>query len=571
MPCEPTPDPGTVLARSRRLHDCVRDAVARHLDAVRREFCARLSAEAAGRLSGRPGGAAERCEPCHPDRLHARARACAAAARAAGAGPDRSAGRPHAAPRRSGATAIRGCGAAAAKALAGDRSGEGPGPRQRQDWRRRHLDRRPAARHDHQQLCHSQPAFADRGDAGRHLLSAARLARHDCPDRRLSAKDRADHDPGAVCHYRRDPRRFYPRPGDRLSDARRLLRDRPLSRRPRFGGGARRITIRDLERGPYRSRHLSVRPDSRGQHSDPEARRRPHPPPSGMGDLCAAGRRRAVRHTGRAGLGAGGGGARRARPLRPRPLLPQHALRRMRARSSAADGALRMNQLTIAFPCRTALGRADFLISSGNEEAVAWLDRWPLWPAGTLVLHGPPGCGKTHLVHLWCERTGGAAIAGNRLDERALAAVIEAGPAGVAVDDADGADERALLHLYNWCRERCLSLLLTAGQPPGLWAIALGDLRSRLRAAVAVGIALPDDALLGAVLVKHFADRQLRVTPEVIAYLVSRLERSFAAAADIAARLDAAALASGRAVTIPLARRILAERQHSSPSEPGVT
>ncbi|HZU89097.1 MAG TPA: DNA replication protein, partial [Stellaceae bacterium] len=164
-----------------------------------------------------------------------------------------------------------------------------------------------------------------------------------------------------------------------------------------------------------------------------------------------------------------------------------------------------MNQLTIAFPCRTALGRADFLVSPSNEAAVAWLDRWPLWPAGTLVLHGPPGCGKTHLVHLWRERTSGVAILGDRLDAGSPAALVEADPPGVAVDDADRADERALLHLYNYCHERRLGLLLTAARPPGAWATRLGDLRSRLRAAVAIGIAPPDDALLGAVLVKHFA------------------------------------------------------------------
>jgi chromosomal replication initiation ATPase DnaA len=87
----------------------------------------------------------------------------------------------------------------------------------------------------------------------------------------------------------------------------------------------------------------------------------------------------------------------------------------------------------------------------------------------------------------------------------------------------------------------------------------LPDLASRLRAGASVSIALPDDALLAAVLVKHFADRQVRVPPGVIGYLVARMERSFAAAASIAERLDRLALGERRRIGIALARQILAE------------
>jgi chromosomal replication initiation ATPase DnaA len=209
-------------------------------------------------------------------------------------------------------------------------------------------------------------------------------------------------------------------------------------------------------------------------------------------------------------------------------------------------------------------------VSDCNAAAFGWIERWPDWPSSALVLHGPPRCGKSHLAHLWQQRSGAALIAGGELreiDPSALAA-----GAAVAVDDAEAAPERGLLHLYNWSAETRTSLLLVARAAPAAWPIGLPDLASRLRAAPTLAIALPDDALLAAVLVKHFADRQVRVAPGVIAYLVPRMERSFAAAAALAAGLDRLALRAARPISIALARRALAEEadQSASPSDFGV-
>lgn len=228
-------------------------------------------------------------------------------------------------------------------------------------------------------------------------------------------------------------------------------------------------------------------------------------------------------------------------------------------RGSAGSTVREMTQLTFDLPRRTALGRTDFLVSDGNATAIGWIDRWPHWPSGALVLHGPPGCGKTHLAHLWCERASALAVAGPELDEDAVARLVGERRHRIAVDDADCASERALLHLHNSCLEARGSILMAARRPAASWRIRLDDLRSRLRAALAVGVQPADDALLGAVLVKHFADCQLRVAPDVIAYLLKHMERSFAAAADITARLDRASLRERCAVTVPLARKLLAE------------
>ena len=100
-------------------------------------------------------------------------------------------------------------------------------------------------------------------------------------------------------------------------------------------------------------------------------------------------------------------------------------------------------------------------------------------------------------------------------------------------------------------------LLITATTPPRDWRLALPDLHSRMQAAALTRLEPPDDALLSAVLIKLFADRQITVPPNLIAYLVSRMERSIAAARDMVAVLDARALAAARPVTRALAAEVL--------------
>ncbi|MEE8272861.1 MAG: DNA replication protein, partial [Alphaproteobacteria bacterium] len=208
-------------------------------------------------------------------------------------------------------------------------------------------------------------------------------------------------------------------------------------------------------------------------------------------------------------------------------------------------------QLPLDLGFRPAMGAADFMVADSNGAAVGWLDRWPDWPAPALVVHGPAGCGKSHLTQVWRARTGARALAMADLSAADLPAVL--GAAGeVAVDDAErvagAGQERALLHLYNLVNEAGGHLLLTGRAPPARWRLGLADLASRLRAAPAVAVGEPDDALLAAVLVKLFADRQLRVGDEVLRFLLLRMERSFAAARRLVAALDDHSLAASRPV-----------------------
>ncbi len=218
----------------------------------------------------------------------------------------------------------------------------------------------------------------------------------------------------------------------------------------------------------------------------------------------------------------------------------------------------RPGQLALDLGHRPALGRADFLVTPGNAEAVAWIDSWPGWSVHAVAVSGPAGCGKTHLAQVFAARAGAPTIAPTGIEEAARHAV-QGTLADAVLEEADGAEDVALLHLLNAFAERKGHLLLTARTPPSRWNAVLPDLRSRLRALPQVRIAAPDDDTLAAVMIKLFDDRQLAVAPEVVAYLSRRIERSFEAARDIVATLDARALAERRDITVALARDVLRE------------
>jgi chromosomal replication initiation ATPase DnaA len=210
-------------------------------------------------------------------------------------------------------------------------------------------------------------------------------------------------------------------------------------------------------------------------------------------------------------------------------------------------------QIPIPFEHRPALERDDYLVTPANAEAVAWIDRWPDWPGPLLAVWGPEGCGKSHLAQVFLARTGG------RLLSIPDAGVVTTGGAYVLedLDRAPSLDEEALFHLFNALKSAEGRILVTARTAPARWPIGLADLASRLKGSPAVEITAPDDALLAALLVKHFADRQLRVDAEVVTYMVPRMDRTFQAAADLVAAVDAEALARKRAVTVPLVRKVL--------------
>ena len=214
-------------------------------------------------------------------------------------------------------------------------------------------------------------------------------------------------------------------------------------------------------------------------------------------------------------------------------------------------------QLAFDLGHRPAFGRDDFLVGPGNEEAVAHIDRWPDWTGHALAIFGPPGCGKSHLAHVFALRAGAAVIAPGAVTGGSMAGLVERNESLVIESGESVSDSRALLHLFNAMKEQDRHMLFTSCEPPSRWHVDLPDLKSRMAAVQAVRIEAPDDAMIEAVLVKLFADRQLSVSPHVVSYMIRRMDRSFAAARRIVDLADTESLAGQRPITVPLIKGVL--------------
>jgi len=178
-----------------------------------------------------------------------------------------------------------------------------------------------------------------------------------------------------------------------------------------------------------------------------------------------------------------------------------------------------------------------FCAGEANAEVLRHLGHWALWPVMATILTGPRKSGRSLLGRIFAARTGGQLI-----------------------DDAETRDEEAIFHAWNRAQTTRRPLLLIADTAPPAWRVALPDLASRLAASPHVAIAEPDDALLRAILEKLLAQRGLAARPDVLLWLVQRIERSYVGLLRAVDAIDEAALVRRSPLTIPLARRALATR-----------
>lgn len=217
----------------------------------------------------------------------------------------------------------------------------------------------------------------------------------------------------------------------------------------------------------------------------------------------------------------------------------------------------RARQIPFDLPPTPGLTREDFLAAPGNAEALALVDAAPGWSQRTAAIAGPEGAGKSHLAAIFAVGTGARVLPAASLARAEVPEALQTGALVLEDLDRGPIDEAALFHALNLAREQGALLLLTARVAPAHLPFATADLVSRLRAVPVAKIAPADDALLAAVLVKLFADRQVSVDAATVQYLLNRMQRTVAGAQHLVAAIDREALAAGRPVTRALAAQVI--------------
>lgn len=178
----------------------------------------------------------------------------------------------------------------------------------------------------------------------------------------------------------------------------------------------------------------------------------------------------------------------------------------------------------------------EFLVGASNTRATATLERWGAWPVMAALLVGPRKSGRSLLARIFAAKSGGTMI-----------------------DDAERQSETAIFHAWNRAQAERRPLLIVADAPPPEWRIGLPDLRSRLAATPVARIGPPDDALMQALLERHFGRRGLDARPELVTWLMARLERSHVALLRAVDALDHEVLERRKRLSIPLARTVLGD------------
>jgi chromosomal replication initiator protein len=242
--------------------------------------------------------------------------------------------------------------------------------------------------------------------------------------------------------------------------------------------------------------------------------------------------------------------------------------------------------------------RAGFEVGPSNELAVRVSDMVVAEPGikyNPLFVHGPPGVGRTHLLHAIGNElvnvSGGAMrvvlVGAQALIDELVAALQNGGierfraryrsADALIIDDihyicGKERTQDEVFHLFNAYHSAGRQIVLSADRHPKDMDGLEERLRSRFEGGVVVGIAPPDKVVREKLYASHLGDIEGDSGPRLLGYLAERAAESVRETIETAYRLRAASDAAGLPLTIEFVRSELGKNtpprvKRSTPAE----
>jgi len=214
------------------------------------------------------------------------------------------------------------------------------------------------------------------------------------------------------------------------------------------------------------------------------------------------------------------------------------------------------DQLILKFPSFKAYQKEDFYVSPSNQEAYDYINKWPNWIKKTVNIFGPSGSGKSHLAFILKSKTSCLKIESQDLNEK-IFFKFKTREALIIENLDDKISENLLFSIWNMALQDNKYLLITSTKPINSFNFKLKDLKSRVISSLIIGINLPSDDLISAILAKNFSDKQIIVEKKHIDYIIKRIDRSYEKISQFILTLDKYSLKKGSPFALKMIKEVL--------------
>ena len=218
----------------------------------------------------------------------------------------------------------------------------------------------------------------------------------------------------------------------------------------------------------------------------------------------------------------------------------------------------KLNQTLLKFELEQNFTYDDFFVSKCNYFAFSLIESWPKWEKNILNIYGEKFCGKSHLSEIFKRKNKAIIIKNDEINNNFFNKIRYY--ENIILDNLEFlSDEKTLYSIFNFVEQYNKYLIINSIDSINSIEFTLPDLKSRLKNCIFAKIDKPDDDMIFALVLKHFADRQIKIEKKIIEYITKRIERSYGKILDFIYKVDQFSLINKKSIDYKIIKEILEE------------